>query len=259
MSESRYSFQGASDIYDKSRHVPDEVLARLAEALAESGHDPWLDVGVGTGRTAIPLARTGARVVGVDLAPSMMERLRARADAPVHLVRGDFTRMPFRRGGFGAAVAYHVLHLVPQPTDLLLSIQSVVEPGAPLFWLSDMPKGRGIYQRMKARYGELIAGRHPFGKPSSRDFAFIEQALASLGWTFAELPVADLVWERSWDREELLDLFARKGFSILFHVPDDLHAELVDELRDWAGRELPERETLEFRIRVVKVEIGGAA
>ena len=39
----------------------------------------FLDVGTGSGALAIPAARLGARVVAVDIAPRMIERLRARA------------------------------------------------------------------------------------------------------------------------------------------------------------------------------------
>src|SRR5258707_7751661 len=40
-----------------------------------------LDVACGTGNTAIPEARAGARVTGVDIAPNLLEQARARAAA----------------------------------------------------------------------------------------------------------------------------------------------------------------------------------
>ena len=41
----------------------------------------FLDVATGSGALAIPAARLGAQVVAVDIAPTMIERLRTRADA----------------------------------------------------------------------------------------------------------------------------------------------------------------------------------
>ncbi|MEN3585099.1 class I SAM-dependent methyltransferase [Streptomyces sp. ZYX-F-203] len=60
-----------------------------AEATAETlaswhpgGDLPSLELGVGTGRVAIPLARRTGTVVGVDSSPEMLERLHAKLDTP---------------------------------------------------------------------------------------------------------------------------------------------------------------------------------
>ncbi len=50
-------------------------------ALAGRTGDPILELAVGTGRLAVPLAEAGHRVTGVDLDPAMLERARARARA----------------------------------------------------------------------------------------------------------------------------------------------------------------------------------
>lgn len=64
-------------------------------ALA-AGHGAVLEYGAGTGRVAIPVARGGARVVGVDDSAEMVDAFRARLDAEpddlrarVSAVRGD--------------------------------------------------------------------------------------------------------------------------------------------------------------------------
>ncbi len=48
---------------------------------ALDGAGPVLELGVGTGRTAIPVAAAGREVVGLDSDPVMLERCRARIDA----------------------------------------------------------------------------------------------------------------------------------------------------------------------------------
>ena len=251
-----YSFDHAAHLYEESRRVPDDVLARLARCLLVAGRDPWLDVGVGAGRAALPLTRAGARVVGIDVAPAMMARLRAAPDGKrVSLVRGDFRALPFARGTFGAAVGYHVLHLVSDPAPLFSHLAAVLAPGAPLYWLSDLPEGEGSYGRLKARYAELIRGRHPFGKPSSRDGAFVEAALHRVGARFRDVEAPELRWERRSRRDDVLTLFEAKALSMLFGVPDGLHRELMVELAAWARVKLPAEETLPFRIRVVEIDL----
>jgi SAM-dependent methyltransferase len=64
----------------------------FVEALARETGGPVLDLACGSGRLAIPLAERGFGVIGVDLAPPMIERAKqkaAAAGAAVRFVHGD--------------------------------------------------------------------------------------------------------------------------------------------------------------------------
>ena len=70
----------------------------LYRALARRTGGPILELAVGSGRIAVPLAADGHRVVGVDIDPAMLARGRARADAAgpaiaarIELFEGDMT------------------------------------------------------------------------------------------------------------------------------------------------------------------------
>ncbi len=66
-----------------------EQVADVLHALADGGEA--LEFGVGTGRLAIPLARRGTRVHGVDNSEAMLDILRGKLqDEPVVALRGDF-------------------------------------------------------------------------------------------------------------------------------------------------------------------------
>jgi SAM-dependent methyltransferase len=81
-----------ADVYDEwYADVGDPAVA--AATLADlAGGGPVLELGVGSGRLAIPLARTGTPVWGIDASPSMLARLGGRegGDA-VRAVHGDMT------------------------------------------------------------------------------------------------------------------------------------------------------------------------
>src|SRR5262245_49884815 len=69
--------------------------------LARHAGGTVLELGCGTGRLAIPLARAGASVVGIDRSEPMLERARQRVKrfrltSTVRLVRGDIRYLPFR-------------------------------------------------------------------------------------------------------------------------------------------------------------------
>lgn len=80
-------------VYDEwySTAAP-ELLDTLAELAARG---PALELGIGTGRVALPLAARGVAVHGVDASPAMLARLRSRPGGealPVALA--DFARLP---------------------------------------------------------------------------------------------------------------------------------------------------------------------
>lgn len=77
---------GSADMFDPA--VVDPAVSFLAD-LAEGGSA--LELGIGTGRIALPLSQRGVRVHGIDLSPAMVARLQAKpgADA-IGVTIGDF-------------------------------------------------------------------------------------------------------------------------------------------------------------------------
>ena len=69
-----------------------EVVApavNFLEALARRG--PILELGIGTGRLALPLSRRGIRVHGIELSPAMVEQLRSQpGSSEIDVTIGDF-------------------------------------------------------------------------------------------------------------------------------------------------------------------------
>lgn len=79
-----------ADVYDDWYGESFDTEGAVAALAALTGSGPVLELGVGTGRLAIPLAADGATVVGIDASASMLERLRAKPGADrVLAVTGD--------------------------------------------------------------------------------------------------------------------------------------------------------------------------
>jgi SAM-dependent methyltransferase len=101
---------GFADVYDDwYADITDvEATATTLRDLADGG--PVLELGIGTGRLALPLAALGVEVHGVDSSAAMLDRLRAKPEgATVHAVQGDMVDgLP--AGPFALAfVAYNTL------------------------------------------------------------------------------------------------------------------------------------------------------
>ncbi len=87
-----------ADRYDRTYKMRKHDVAFYEEVAAEYG-SPVLELGIGTGRVALALARNGHRVVGVELMDTMLSRLKARlakepeeVRALIETKRGDMRR-----------------------------------------------------------------------------------------------------------------------------------------------------------------------
>ncbi len=81
-----------ADVYDELYAAHDPAAIVTLNRLARGGRA--LELGIGTGRIALPLQVTGVEVHGIDASPAMVERLRAKPggeNIPVTL--GDFSEV----------------------------------------------------------------------------------------------------------------------------------------------------------------------
>jgi SAM-dependent methyltransferase len=93
-------YDAIASFYDPwSRSVTEDVDFYVEQALASGG--PMVELAVGTGRIAIPVARAGIRVIGVDSSPAMLAVARAAAEEAgvveqLDLRVGDLREPPVR-------------------------------------------------------------------------------------------------------------------------------------------------------------------
>ena len=92
------SYDAIAELYDPwSASVVEDVAFYLEEARCSGG--PVLELGVGTGRIAVPIAADGIRVIGVDSSRGMLDvcaRRAALAGVELDLRVGDLREPPVR-------------------------------------------------------------------------------------------------------------------------------------------------------------------
>lgn len=134
-----------SDVVDAEKGAVAEELpfgaAELLSAVAGAGR--VLDLGCGSGRLTVALARAGAAVTGFDTSRESLEQARRRAGAAgveLQLVEADMNEpLPFEDGSFDAATSRVALMIAAAPAATLRELRRVVRPDgriATVLWAS---------------------------------------------------------------------------------------------------------------------------
>lgn len=121
-----------------------------------SGGGPALELAIGTGRIALPLAATGVRVDGIDFSEPMVRRLRAkRGGQDLQVVIGDFCDVPVEGTYALIYVVFNSLFNVLSQDEQIRCFQNVathlapggafvVEGGCTLGWLDRLRQGQYV-------------------------------------------------------------------------------------------------------------------
>ena len=135
-----------------------EFIARLELNSSER----VLDVACGTGNLAIPAARTGAAVTGVDIAPNLIAQAKARAAGeklPIKFEVGDAEQLPYESAAFDTTVTMFGAMFAARPELAAAELLRVTRPGGRIAMANWTPTGF-IGQMLKAtvRYAPPAAG-----------------------------------------------------------------------------------------------------
>ncbi len=86
--------ENAAEIYDAtSQRGDEEATVAFLERMADGGR--VLELAIGTGRIALPLADRGVEIDGIDIAPAMVAKLRAKPGGDrISVTMGNFADVP---------------------------------------------------------------------------------------------------------------------------------------------------------------------
>jgi SAM-dependent methyltransferase len=201
-------------------------VAAVVELVRAAGGGPVLELGVGTGRLALPLAAAGLEVTGIDVSAAMLDRLRAKpgADA-VTLVQGDMA-IDLPDGPFAVVlVAFNTFFSL---TSADAQAQCLTEVAARL-----SPRGRFALEAFVPDEDRIDAGSRVEVRSLSTDRVVLtvsrhDAGLQRAEGQFVELTEAGGVRLRPW--------------SLRYAGPDELDAmaaaaglELVSRWSSWDG------------------------
>jgi len=103
-----------------------------------------LDVACGTGNTAIPAARAGGLVTGVDIAPNLLEQARKRAAEErleIRFQEGDAEELPVGDHEFDVVLTMFGAMFAPRPERVAAELIRVCKPGGIIAMANWTPEG----------------------------------------------------------------------------------------------------------------------
>lgn len=124
-----YMEPGAVEILEGWNILPDQTL---------------LDVACGSGQIAIPAARSGVKVTGVDIAPKSLEFARKRAEEEglqVKFDEGDAESLPYEDNSFDVVATVVGAMFAPDPDKVASELLRVCKPGGRILMVNWTPQG----------------------------------------------------------------------------------------------------------------------
>ncbi len=262
------SFDRAADYYDTTRgyaessaeHIRDSIVRYTSADMTSR----FLELGVGTGRIALPFILAGYDYTGVDLSTVMLDRLRSKladgdASYRYELREADVTQLPFEDAAFNVVIAVHVLHLVSDWQQVIREAHRVLRPGGTLLIAHDKTTDdahRSIDssvctpRNVRAQWDEItrVLGGRPEQTRRARWWndehmnTDLYAFLRSLGASVETVQLAE--FQRApLSAREMVERIKSRMYSSDWQTPDDFHAEAVRQLEQWMAQNCTDIDT----------------
>lgn len=271
------SFDPAAHFYDTTRGYPDDVALKIARAIDEAAQatsqTAYLEVGVGTGRIAQPLASLGHTYTGVDISEKMLAQLATKLLAAGWQERASVEHpwgsLPDEQPAFHPSVQRFVRPQVQaQPASSLRLVVSDIEQLPFVDHSFDAVVAVHIFHLVdgwEQALQEVVRVLRPGGKLlqcwDTYDASAIGEVVDAhwrklvqdLGGSTSRPGVSTsavkhwlkerglqtqdelvLTWQQQVIPGRAIDYIAQRYWSSSWQIPDDIFAASIERLRAWA-------------------------
>ena len=242
-------FDQMAEVFDTSRGLPGSVPEAIAQVVVRiTGASPatrFLEPGVGTGRIALPLVRSGYPYVGVDLSAGMLRAFRRKLDRPPHravLVRADATALPFPDSSFDVALTAHIFYLIPDWRRALAELRRVLRRDGLFLYCYEDGVSNDALAAFDRAWHEILAARGlAAGWQTSVDDQTVLRCVQDQGATIETVTAA--VWRNERSVGESLATYAARMRPLYREVPDAVFDAAISHFASWARVHIPSDDT----------------
>ena len=245
------SFDDLLEYYDETRIIPrnifSEMISYIAEKFPVDSYPKVFEPGIGNGRIAIPLAKKGYDVTGIDISPAMLNDLqkkinKERSKVFINAYKGDITNLQFQRKSFNISLAVHLFYFVKEWKKALEELIRVTENYIVLIntgYGKEIPELNDKYKNYAEDYGFPIL---PVGVKSTAEvLEYIKQS----GY-FYETIADKWVWVSKNNVRAALFYMRNRAYSFAAFAPDEIHKKIIEKL----GREYRKKKIIEVENRI---------
>lgn len=234
-----YNFDRIADRYDATRSLPTRVTEQIcAWVLARLPHDPAIaEIGIGTGRIALPFIKRGVKYTGFDISAEMMAKLREKLGEEPHraqLFQADVTEpLPVAAASQDAVIAVHVLHLV-DAVKALEQVRRMLKPHGALAWGYQQHDDLSPRWRIREYFSQVVT---ELGGPPPRELIprSAQDRLAEWGAVGCRHVIA--TWSLEQTCRYVLDGLLERTMSSTWQIPEPTLVEAANRTEAWAKAE----------------------
>ncbi|MGL4394943.1 MAG: class I SAM-dependent methyltransferase [Hyphomicrobium sp.] len=165
----RDAYRRWAPVYDYTFGRVSTAGRRHAVELINKSSGRVLEVGVGTG-LSLPEYKDDLEIVGIDLAPEMLDKARERVRSEnltnvTGLHEMDAGNLEFPDNSFDTVVAMYVITVVPDPEKVMRELARVVRPGGQVMLVNHFSQDdgvRGWVERRMAPFADLVGWHSVF-------------------------------------------------------------------------------------------------
>jgi ubiquinone/menaquinone biosynthesis C-methylase UbiE len=268
------SFDRAVDYYDETRGLVPGAVEKIRDAILKytqvAPSARFLELGIGTGRIALPFIEAGYQYDGVDVSTAMMGRLeqkiaelaaardKQRTDYHCKLIEADVTqRLPFEDATYDVVILVHVLHLIEDWKAVLREARCVLRPTGSWLLIGGTEKGKDTATEstptepmnpnrlVRRQWNDILRDLGVDVQQQTnirnRDVEF-PVFLQELGATVENMDLAEYE-QPALSPRMIADRLKARMHSAEWSLPDDIHAEAVHRLEHWLATECPDPDT----------------
>ncbi|MBI2993766.1 MAG: class I SAM-dependent methyltransferase [Gammaproteobacteria bacterium] len=262
------NFDPHARIYDATRTFSPGsqkvIVDSIVRSVCATRGSRFLELGVGTGRFALPIVRRGYRLTGIDISENMLRNFRGKlrhSGLAARLLKADAGSLPFADGVFDVVMAMLVLHWMPDFRKTLSETRRVLRGDGCLVFYNGRPRSANInelndedgltevdiaWQRILNAY----RGDRPAEVASETD---ILEALHQMGAKIETKEVGK--WVRKITPRETIARLKTRSFSEDRDLPRDDFIRLVSQLEKWCRERFESMEVVLHRRRKFRYHV----